>query len=97
MFDIIGNILIVISLVFIILGEIGLYRFKNFYSRILISSNIDSAGFILLMAGVICKFGFSWFSLKVFVISVIFLVINPVVSHFIVRSAHLSGYKIDEE
>ncbi|MFO7637377.1 MAG: monovalent cation/H(+) antiporter subunit G [Clostridia bacterium] len=93
---IVGDILIGISIVFIILGVIGIHRFKNFYSRILIGSKIDAVGFLLLMAGVIIKNGFSWFSLKVFLIVVIVMIINPVVTHAIARSAYYGGYRIDD-
>ncbi len=94
---IISDILIVISLFFISIGVFGMFRYKNFYARILIASDIDTVGFLLLMAGVIIRSGFSWFSAKVLLIIIIVMLINPVVTHSIARSAHHSGYRIEEE
>ncbi len=93
----IGNFLIGLSLVFITMGVFGIYRFKNFYQRALISANIDTVGYITLMLGFIIKNGFSFFSLKVSFILFITLIINPLVSHAIVRSAYISGYKIGRD
>lgn len=93
----IGNFLIGLSLIFITIGVFGIYRFKNFYQRALISANIDTVGYITLMLGFIIKNGFSFFSLKVSFILIITLIINPLVSHAIVRSAYISGYKIGRD
>lgn len=93
----IGNFLIGLSLIFITIGVLGIYRFKNFYQRALISANIDTVGYITLMLGFIIKNGFSFFSLKISFILIITLIINPLVSHAIVRSAYISGYKIGRD
>ncbi len=85
------------GLFFIGFGILGLYRFKNFYTRILIASNVDTAGFILLLAGVIIKHGFSFFSLKVSFIVGLVLIVNPLITHAITRSAYNSGFKIKKE
>lgn len=90
-------ILTVISLVFILFGLIGLFRFTNFYSRILITSKIDTVGFITLMISVIIYSGFTYFSLKVLLICILAIITNPLSSHAIVRSALKSGYKINKE
>jgi multicomponent Na+:H+ antiporter subunit G len=95
--SIIGDIFIVAGLVFILLGVLGIYRFKNFYCRILIGSKIDTVGFLTLMTGVIIKKGLSWFSMKVLLIIGVVMLINPVVTHAIARSAYYGGYRIDEE
>lgn len=93
----IGNFLIGLSLIFIIIGVFGIYRFKNFYQRALISANIDTVGYLTLMFGMIIKNGLSFFSLKLLFILLITLIINPLVSHAIVRSAYISGYKIGKD
>ncbi len=95
--EILGIIFMAISLIFIIFGSIGLFRFKNFYSRILIASLIDTAGFICMMVGVIIYKGFSYFSLKVLLILIVVMLLNPVSTHFITKSAHYSGYHIKEK
>ena len=49
MIDFLAYLLIVIALIFMSLGVIGLFRFKDFYSRILISSKIETVGFLTIM------------------------------------------------
>jgi len=95
--SIIGDIFIGISLIFLVIGVIGMFRFKNFYSRILIASNIDTVGFSLLMIGVMFKTGISWFLAKIILIIIIVLLINPVVTHSIARSAYRGGYRFEKD
>jgi multicomponent Na+:H+ antiporter subunit G len=54
-------------------------------------------GFITLMAGVMVHSGFSFFSLKVLLLVVLVIITNPLSTHAIARSAHLSGYKTKRE
>jgi len=92
-----GNLLIIVGLVFTALGIYGTFRFNDFFQRILITSKIDTVGFLTIMLGVILKMGFSYFSLKVFIVLILFLVTNPISSHAILRSADLGEYKTKEE
>lgn len=93
--DVIGYIFIVTGIVFISFGVFGVYRFQDFYSRILIASKVDTIGFITVIAGIILKSGFSMFSLKVLLILIITMIINPVINNAIVRSAYYSEYRIE--
>jgi multicomponent Na+:H+ antiporter subunit G len=97
MFNIIGNIVICIGVIFIGFGVFGIYRFNDFYSRILIASKVDTVGFITIMLGVIIKRGWSYFSFKILIILMIMIIINPLVTHSIARSAFFSGYKVKKE
>ena len=97
MLDLLGTIIIVIGVIFVTIGVIGIYRFNNFYSRALAASKVDTVGFITIIFGVILKSGFSFFTLKVLVILIISMLINPMITHSIVRSAKISGYKIGKE
>jgi len=96
MTDFIVNIIISLGLIFISFGVFGIFRFKTIYSRILVASKVDTVGFITIMIGVIVKQGISFFSLKVLLILIIVLIVNPLTTHSIVRSAYLSGYKLKE-
>lgn len=95
--ELIGNIIIGIGVAFVLIGVFGIYRFRNFYSRILIGSMVDTVGFITICTGVVVRNGVSWFSLKVLLLVAVVMVINPVVTHSIARSAYHGGYRIDEE
>lgn len=90
---VIGDAAMVFGMIFMSFGILGLYRFKKFYSRALSASTIDTVGFISIMVGVIIKRGIDFFSLKVFLIMIIVMIINPVATHAIVRSAYNSGFR----
>lgn len=92
--ELIANILIVSSVVFVALGVVGIYRFNTFYARALVASKVDTVGYLTLIFGVLLKHGLTFFSLKVAFILLITLIVNPLVTHSIVRSAYISGLKI---
>ncbi len=94
---IIGNGLVILGLILIFIGLMGLYRFKQFYQRLLIASIIDTAGFISVAVGIIINSGFSSFSFKILLILLLMLSLNPIASHIIAKGAYGSGYKIEEE
>lgn len=94
---IIGYTLIAIGLLFILIGLIGIFKFKNFYSRILVSSIIDTAAFITIIIGILFVKGFSFFSLKVILILILMLFLNPLATHTIARGAHMSGFRIGDD
>lgn len=90
----IGEILIGAGIIILIIGLIGIFRFRSFYGRILLSSILDTMGFLTVLAGVVVRQGFAFFSLKVILLAVIVLIIGPVTTHKIGRSAYLSGYQV---
>jgi multicomponent Na+:H+ antiporter subunit G len=97
MIDFLAYLLIVIALIFMTLGVIGLFRFKDFYSRILISSKIETVGFLTIMIGFIILSGLSYAAMKILLITILVMITNPLSTHAIARSAFLSGYTINQE
>ncbi len=95
--QIIGHLLIYIGIFFIAAGTVNLFRFKSFYSRLLISSQIDTVGFLTVMAGIIVRSGFNFFSAKILLICILCLLISPLNTHSIARSAYKSGYRFEKE
>ena len=93
----IGLAVIVIGVIFICIGTFGVNRFKNFYYRALAAAQVDTVGYSVLLCGVMIQNGFSFFTLKVLLILIITLIINPLVTHSITRSAFYSGYKMGRE
>ena len=92
-----GEAIIVLGLAFVLIGVVGMIRFKNFYTRILVTAKIDTVGLITILAGVAVKNGASFFSLKTLLVVAIMMIINPLASHMIARSAHLSGYMTEAQ
>ena len=99
--NIASHIFIIGGLVFMFLGIIGIFRFNDFYPRILIASKIDTMGMISVLIGIMLRHGISFFTGKVLLILIITLVLTPLNSHMLARSAHQSGHgeqnNIDEE
>ena len=92
--NMVGYIVMGLGIVFISFGVYGIFRFSDFYSRILIASKVDTVGFVTIMIGAIMINGSFFFSLKIVFILVITMIANPLISHSIARAAFLSGYKI---
>jgi multicomponent Na+:H+ antiporter subunit G len=92
--EIIAYIFIGIGVFFMAVGTFGNFRFREFYSRVLISSNVDSTGIIMSLIGVMIYKGFTTFTLKVFLLMVTFIILNPISTHKIAYSAYHSGLDI---
>ena len=90
-----GNIIIFIGIVFMLFGVIGIFKYKNFYVRILVTTKIDTVGAFTLIIGIAVKHGFSFFSLKLMLLVIFMMIINPLITHMTTRSAYLCGYEID--
>jgi len=95
--QVVGDIFVLIGVVFILFGVIGLIKFKNFYSRILVTAKIDTVGVITIIIGIAIKHGISFFSLKALLLMAIVVTVNPLASHMIARSAYLSGYQTESQ
>jgi len=91
---IVSFVLMIGGLLFALFGMIGLFRFRHFYPRILITSNIDAAGMLLFLIGVALQSPNGAFALKIGVIAVLSLITSPLSSHAILRSARDSGYRM---
>ena len=78
-------------------GVIGLFKFKNFYPRILVASKVDTVGMVTLLIGVAVRHGVSFLSGKVLLLIMIIMIFNPLVSHILARSAYLSGHTPDSD
>ena len=93
--DIAGHIVIGIGIAFMIIGAYGLFKFKDFYPRLLIASKIDTVGLLTLLFGICLRHGFSFFSAKVLFIAVIIMILNPMVAHIVARAAYRAGYQLE--
>ena len=88
-----GNILIFAGIGFMLLGVISLFRLGAFYGRILVAAKIDILGSLTFIIGMAVKRGFCFFSLKLLLLAVLLLFINPLVTHMIARAAYTSEGK----
>lgn len=93
--DIIGTVVIIAGIIFMAIGVFGLFRFNDFYPRLLIASKIDTVGLLTLLLGICIRNGFSFFSAKIMLIVIIILILNPMVAHVVASSAYEAGYQIE--
>lgn len=82
------------GLLFCAAGTAGYFRFHDFYSRILVGSNIDSVGMMFILAGAMAQSPSLAFLLKTLLILILSLITGPLSSHATARSAHSSGYRV---
>ena len=92
-----ANVIITAGIIIMLFGIIGLFRFEDFYSRILVAGKIDTVGAITLMIGLMVRHGLSFFSLKLLLVIILMLILNPLASHTIARSAYVSDSALKDE
>lgn len=88
--------IILLGIFFILIGIYGLFRFQNFFARILITSKVEILGGMTIMLGIALLSGFSFFTGKVILIMFLLLITNPLATHSIARSAY-KGIKNKEK
>ena len=86
----IGEFIICLGFALILIGVLAQMKNNGFYKKVLLASIIDSAGVILVFIGIMLRQGFNMFTLKVLIILLVMLMINPLATHKLTRSAHLS-------
>ena len=76
---------------FLFVGALGMLRFPDFWSRLHALSVADSAGMILLTAGMIMQAGFTLVTVKLIFIGVFLFITGPTASHAVANAALVSG------
>lgn len=89
-----GQILIGAGMAFVVIGTLSLMLLGDFYTRILITSKVDSMGLITVMFGAMLITGWSLATAKIAFILVFEMITAPVGTHAVARSAYRSGYQI---
>jgi multicomponent Na+:H+ antiporter subunit G len=93
MLSVIGGLLVVAGAVFMLLGSIGILRLPDFYSRTHAATNVDTLGVFLFVIGLAVNEGFSQTTIKLTLVAVFVLLVNPVGTHALANSAMVSGLK----
>ena len=83
---IIAGIFIFTGLFTLGIAVIGIFRFSTMLNRIHVASKCDTMGALLVLTGLIILSGFTFFSLKLFLVIVFLWLCNPVASHLIARA-----------
>ncbi len=91
--DFLSWILILTGGAFSIIGAVGQLRFPDFWSRLHAASVSDSAGVILLIAGMILQTGPTLITVKLVAIGVFLFITGSTATHAVANAALVSGLK----
>lgn len=91
--EILSWVLIVGGGVFAIIGALGSLRFPDFWSRLHAASVTDSAGMLLLLAGLCIQSGFTLITVKLILIGVFLFITGPTSTHAVANAAMVAGLK----
>lgn len=91
--EILSWILIVSGGIFSIIGAVGQLRFPDFWARLHAASVSDSAGMILLIAGMILQTGVSLITVKLIIIGAFLYITGATSTHAVASAALVSGLK----
>ena len=94
--DIAGLAVMILGIILMAVGIFGIFRFKTFYARMLVVSKVDTVGVVVFLFGLAIWHGISFFTGKILLIIVIVLILSPLVSHMVARSAYISGIKLSD-
>lgn len=84
---------IVIGLFFLFTAAVGVLRFPDVYTRSHAVSLTDSLGAFFVLGGLALYQGVTTNTFKILVVLILLYLLNPVIAHATVRSAHRSGLK----
>ncbi len=74
-------------------GAIGIFTFKEFYSRVQAASVTDTLCVLFIMLGLILQSGLTLISVKLILAVGLLWLTGPLATHALVRSAYLTGLK----
>ncbi|PCH96544.1 MAG: sodium:proton antiporter [Rhodobacteraceae bacterium] len=95
--EIISWILIISGSAFTIIGAIGSLRFPDFWSRLHAASVTESAGMILLIAGMCVHAGLSLVTVKLILIGAFIFLTGPTSTHAVANAALVSGERPESD
>lgn len=93
----VGQGLVVLGVLFVAAGVYSVLRYREFYSRVVITAKVDTVGFMTIMIGLIVMEGISAVSLKILLVLLFELMTSPLATHAIAHSAFSAGYRIERE
>ena len=78
---------------FTVVGSIGTLRFPDFWARLHAASVTESAGVILLLAGLCLHAAWTLVTVKLILIGVFLFITGPTSTHAIANAALVSGFR----
>ena len=78
---------------FVLVGSLGMLRFRDVYSRLQASGVSDNAGLGLILIGLILHSGWDRHDITLLLLLLLMLVTNPIVTHSVARSAFVQRHR----
>ena len=79
--------------IFVLIGALGVLNLPEFWSRLHAASVVESAGMILLVAGLCVHSGLSLITVKLILLIVFLFLTGPTATHAVASAALVSGMK----
>jgi multicomponent Na+:H+ antiporter subunit G len=89
--------LLIIGCIFIGFSIVGILRYRNIYTKILLISKVDTVATLTIIIGLIIKMGFSMATVKLIILTVFLMITNPINTHMIARAAWLNGASFEDQ
>jgi len=86
-------ILVGLGCAFLIIGTIGIVRFRDVYSRLQASGVSDNVGSAILLVGLMVLDGLTARDAALLFLIALLLITNPIATHSIARSAFASHHE----
>jgi multicomponent Na+:H+ antiporter subunit G len=77
--------------VLVVIGTVGMLRFRDVFSRLQASGVADNAGLGLILIGLIAHRGWSSLDWSLLALTALLLITNPIATHSIAKSAFAQG------
>ncbi|MDQ2092164.1 monovalent cation/H(+) antiporter subunit G [Marimonas arenosa] len=91
--EVLSWVLVVSGAFFALVGAFGTWRLPDFWSRLHAASVTDSAGMILLIAGMCLQSGLTLVTVKLIVIGIFLFITGPTATHAVANAALVSGLR----
>jgi len=91
--DIISWVFLLIGSALGLSGAIGIFRFKEFYTRLHAASVTDTLCVFFIVTALILQSGMNLVSVKLIIVIALLWITGPVASHALVRAAYQTGLK----
>ena len=92
----IGQALLLLGLLFVLIGTLGILRFRDIYSRLQASGVSDNAGVGLILLALMIEHGLDRSGLLLLALLILILLTNPIVTHSVAKSAFMQKYPDSE-
>ncbi len=91
--DIVSGALLLSGAAFVLIGNLGLLRLPDFYSRLHGAGITDTLGAELMLFGMMVQAGFSLVTVKLLLISLFVFFTSPTATHALANAARVTGLR----